>query len=64
MRASSNHRPNGALRVATISKTDTVQLYDCRIALEQLSVTGACQNATESQPLRTHRGASGEASEQ
>jgi len=29
-----------------------VQLYDCRIALEQLSVTGACQNATESQ-LRT-----------
>lgn len=41
--------PNGALRVATISETDTVQLYDCRIALEQLSVTGACQNATESQ---------------
>lgn len=37
------------LRVATISMTDAVQLYDCRIALEQLSVAGACQNATESQ---------------
>lgn len=37
------------LRVATISMTDAVQLYDCRIALEQLSVAEACQNATESQ---------------
>lgn len=41
--------PNGILRVATISMTDAVHLYDCRIALEQLSVIGACQNATESQ---------------
>ena len=41
--------PNGILRVATISMTDAMHLYDCRIALEQLSVIGACQNATESQ---------------
>lgn len=41
--------PNNVLRVATISMTDAVQLYDCRIALEQLSVAGACQNATKSQ---------------
>jgi len=40
---------NRVLRVATISITDTLQLYDCRIALEQLSVAGACQNATDSQ---------------
>lgn len=38
---------NGWLRVATISQTDAIQLYDCRIALEQLSVAGACQHATE-----------------
>ena len=41
--------PNNVLRVATFSVTDAVQLYDCRIALEQLSVAEACQNATESQ---------------
>ena len=41
--------PNNALRVATFSLTDAVQLYDCRIALEQLAVAGACQNATDSQ---------------
>ncbi len=40
---------NGVVRVATISIEDAVQLYDCRIALEQLSVIGACQNATDSQ---------------
>ena len=40
---------NDTLRVATISVTDAAQLYDCRIALEQLSVTEACQNATKSQ---------------
>lgn len=40
---------DGALRVATISITDTIQLYDCRIALEQLSVVEACQNATITQ---------------
>ena len=41
--------PNNALRVATFSLTDAVQFYDCRIALEQLSVAGACKNATTSQ---------------
>lgn len=40
---------NDTLRVATISVTDAAQLYDCRIALEQLSVMEACQNATVSQ---------------
>ncbi|KAM3098653.1 GntR family transcriptional regulator [Phormidesmis sp. 146-35] len=38
---------NGTLRVATFSQSDATQLYDCRIALEQLSVVGACQNATQ-----------------
>ena len=41
--------PNNMLRVATISMTDAVQLYDCRLALEQLSVAEACENATETQ---------------
>lgn len=40
---------NGVVRVATISIEDAVQLYDCRIALEELSVMAACQNATDSQ---------------
>lgn len=40
---------SGGLRVATVSATDASQLYDCRIALEQLSVRGACQNATPAQ---------------
>lgn len=40
---------NGGLRVATLSIADAMQLYDCRIALEQLSVTEACQNATRAQ---------------
>lgn len=40
---------DNVLRVATISLRDAVQLYDCRIALEQLSVAGACQNASDSQ---------------
>lgn len=40
---------NGGLRVTTISAIDAAQLYDCRLALEQLAVTGACQNATEPQ---------------
>ena len=40
---------NNVLRVATISMRDAVELYECRIALEQLSVAQACQNSTESQ---------------
>lgn len=40
---------NGGLRVTTISIVDAAQLYDCRIALEQLSVQEACENATAHQ---------------
>jgi DNA-binding GntR family transcriptional regulator len=43
---------NGSLRVTTISIADVAQLYDCRIALEQLSVEAACQNATALQLRR------------
>lgn len=39
----------GTLRVATLSMQDAVQLYTCRIALEQLSVAGACENATDAE---------------
>lgn len=39
---------NGAIRVAKLSVSDAMQLYDCRIALEQLSVSEACRNATVS----------------
>ncbi len=38
--------PSGTLRVVTFSKTDAIHLYDCRIALEHLSVTGACEQIT------------------
>lgn len=40
---------NGGLRVTAISVTDAAQLYDCRMALEQVSVAGACKNASELQ---------------
>ncbi|MBE9171080.1 GntR family transcriptional regulator [Pleurocapsales cyanobacterium LEGE 06147] len=40
---------HGSTHVVTLSVTDAIQLYDCRISLEQLSVTGACQNATQAQ---------------
>lgn len=40
---------NGGLRVTTLSTTDAIQLYDCRLALEQLSVAGACDQASEVQ---------------
>lgn len=39
----------GGLRVTTISLTDAAQLYDCRTALEQLSVQEACHHATVNQ---------------
>jgi DNA-binding GntR family transcriptional regulator len=45
---------SGAMRVATISIADAVHLYDCRIALEQLSVVGACENATQEQLQALH----------
>lgn len=38
---------NGGLRVPTLSIDDAMQLYDCRMALEQLAVKEACAQATE-----------------
>ena len=43
---------HGALRVAILSVMDAIQLYDCRISLEQLSVSEACRNATDQQLLQ------------
>lgn len=40
---------NGVLRVATFTVEDALQLYDCRIALEQLSVAEACRNGSDEQ---------------
>ncbi|HIK54732.1 MAG TPA: GntR family transcriptional regulator [Synechococcales cyanobacterium M55_K2018_004] len=40
---------SGNLRVATITVADAVQLYDCRLALEQLAVEGACLQASDAQ---------------
>lgn len=40
---------SGAVRVAKLSVVDAIQLYDCRIALEQLSVSEACRHVTEEQ---------------
>ncbi|MBM0744036.1 GntR family transcriptional regulator [Phormidium sp. CLA17] len=42
----------GSLRVAMLSIVDAMQLYDCRIALEQLSVSEACCNVTNEQLKR------------
>jgi DNA-binding GntR family transcriptional regulator len=36
----------GGLQVAILSVTDAANLYDCRLALEHLSITGACHHAT------------------
>lgn len=40
---------HGSLRVALLSIEDADHLYDCRIALEQLSVKAACEHATPKQ---------------
>lgn len=37
---------NGGIRVMTISVVDAQQLYDCRIALEELAVKEVCRSAT------------------
>jgi DNA-binding GntR family transcriptional regulator len=42
----------GAMRVAVLSIKDAIQLYDCRIALEQLSVSAACRTASDEQIQR------------
>ena len=39
----------GWLRVTTVSAKEAAHLYDCRLALETLAVTGACENATDTQ---------------
>ncbi|WP_088891380.1 GntR family transcriptional regulator [Leptolyngbya ohadii] len=40
---------SGGLRVTAISVLDAMQLYDCRLALEELSVVEACKHATQNQ---------------
>ncbi len=37
------------LQVATISATDAIELYDCRLVLEKLAVAGACERASQPQ---------------
>lgn len=37
------------LQVATISAVDAMELYDCRLVLETLAVTGACSHASKQQ---------------
>lgn len=41
--------PGNKLRVATFSTEDAVHLYECRLALEQVSVAAACHQATAGQ---------------
>ncbi|MGF1539503.1 MAG: GntR family transcriptional regulator [Pleurocapsa sp.] len=43
--------PNGGFKVATLSIKDALQLYDCRIALERVSVINAC-DSIDSQQLQ------------
>jgi DNA-binding GntR family transcriptional regulator len=43
------------LQVATFTAKDAAQLYECRIALEQVSVVAACHNATATQLRKLHR---------
>ena len=37
----------GGLRIISVSVTDAVQLYDCRLALEQAAVRSACLEASD-----------------
>lgn len=43
------------LQVATFSAEDAAQLYECRLALENISVTEACHNATTAQIQKLQR---------
>lgn len=43
---------SGGVRVTVVSAQDAQQLYDCRIALEELAVKQVCQTAT---PNQIHR---------
>jgi DNA-binding GntR family transcriptional regulator len=40
---------NGWLRVATVSATEAIHLYDCRMALETMAVAEACRHITPQQ---------------
>ena len=46
---------HGGFTVATLSVQDAVQLYDCRIALEQLAVADACEQITPRQLKQLER---------
>ena len=48
-------RANGGFKVATLSIQDAIQLYDCRIALEQLSIGNACEQITSKQLKRLEK---------
>ncbi|MGB3769396.1 MAG: GntR family transcriptional regulator [Phormidesmis sp.] len=37
------------LQVTTISAVDAIELYDCRLVLEKLAITGACEQASQQQ---------------
>lgn len=43
------------LKVAIFSAEDAAQLYECRIALERVSVTAACDNVTAAQLRKLQR---------
>jgi DNA-binding GntR family transcriptional regulator len=38
---------SGGLRIISVSIADAIQLYDCRLALEQMAVQLACQEASD-----------------
>ncbi|MGB7086690.1 MAG: GntR family transcriptional regulator [Phormidesmis sp.] len=44
--------PQGGARIVTLSSEDARQLYDCRLALEQLSVSQACMQAKDDELQR------------
>lgn len=46
---------NGGVKVMVISVIDAEQLYDCRIALEELAVREACHQATKVQIEKIHK---------
>lgn len=41
--------PDGGIYVVRLSLNDAIRLYECRVALEQVAVAGACKYATEPQ---------------
>jgi len=46
---------NNGLQVATFTAEDAAQLYECRTALEKISVTEACHHATATQLRKLQR---------